>query len=228
MLSFVEAEESNIWSHSAHMAQLYRSRARDEEPEMDCAAQAAELIASISTPGDSVLDAGAGTGWFFHSLQRRNLNLEYWAFDSTSAFVDIARDELPRFGLPQERIHLGMIERVEGSFDHVLCMNVLSNIPNWHIPLDRLATRARKSLVLRESLGPTPNYSLVRDKYLDEGANLKVHVNRYSIDDVSEFLRDRGFTVQSVVDERTRGLPEQVIDHDHYWKFLVARRMSTS
>lgn len=224
MLSFADAEQSNIWSRSARVAELYRRRARDEEPEMDCAAQAAELLVSISSPGDSVLDAGAGAGWFFHSLRRRNLDLQYWAFDSTSAFVDIAHEELPRFGQPAQQIQLGMIEYVEGAFDHVVCMNVLSNIPNWHVPLDRLATCARKSLILRESLGPTSHYSLVRDNYLDEGVDLNVHVNRYSSDEVAAFLRDRGFSVQPVLDERTQGLPELVIDFPHYWNFIVARK----
>lgn len=224
MLSFANAEQSNIWSHSEHVADLYRRRARNEDPEMDCAAQAAELLVSISSPGDSVLDAGAGAGWFLHSIRKRNLDLEYWAFDSTSAFVEIAHEELVRFGQPAQQIQLGMIEHVEGSFDHVVCMNVLSNIPNWHVPLDRLAARARKSLIIRESLGSTSHYSLVRDDYLDEGVDLNVHVNRYSVDEVSAFLRDRGFSVQAVPDERTRGVPELVIDYPHYWTFILARK----
>ena len=60
-----------IWMHSEHVARLYRARARDEAEEMTCAAQAVELLAPHFAPGDSLLDAGCGSGYFYHSLRRR-------------------------------------------------------------------------------------------------------------------------------------------------------------
>jgi hypothetical protein len=40
-----------------------------------------------------------------------------------------------------------------------------------------------------------------------------------------EFIRSNGFSVEYVVDERTKGEPELVINYPHYWKFFVAKRI---
>lgn len=218
------SEDYNIWSHSAHMRALYRARARDEAEEMTCAAQAATILAPMLRPGQSLFDAGCGSGWFWHSLRRRGLALEYWGMDRTQAFVEIAREELPEFGLPPERILHGEIEYAEGVADHVVCMNVLSNIDNWHRALDRLASIARHSLILRESLRPMAEYSLVTDRFLDPEVDLKVHVNAYARLEMDRFLAERGFTTRLIVDERTGGQPEDVIGYPHWWTFLVAER----
>ena len=87
----------NIWQHSADTFELYRRRARDEAEEMTCAAQAAELIAEVARPGESLLDAGCGTGYFFHSLRRRGIALEYHGIDATAPFIALGRSELAAF-----------------------------------------------------------------------------------------------------------------------------------
>ena len=84
----------NIWQHSADTFELYRRRARDEAEEMTCAAQAAELIAELARPGESLLDAGCGTGYFFHSLRRRGIALEYHGIDATAPFIALGRASL--------------------------------------------------------------------------------------------------------------------------------------
>jgi len=206
------------------MRDLYRARARDEEVEMTCAAQAAKILTTLVSPGDIVLDAGCGSGWFFHSLRRRNIEVDYFGIDNTEAFIAIGREELARFGLDQSRLNVGAVEFLEGSVEHVVCMNLLTNIDNWHRGLDRMAAVAGKSLILRESIGDTSEYRLVTDNFLDQGIDLKVHVNRYSLDEIVEFLGERGFTVERVLDQRTQGLAEDVIGYPHYWTFLVCRR----
>jgi len=214
----------NIWEHSATVLELYRRRARDEAEEMTCAAQAAELLAGLAAEGDSLVDAGCGSGYFFHSLRRRAVPLAYHGFDATAAFVEIGLEELPRFGLPADRLKVARIEDVDGAADHVLCMNVLSNLDNYHRPLERLLGMARKSVVLRESVKDGAEYRWVRDRYLDDGVTLSVHVNAYDRADILGFIAARGFTVEEITDRRTGGVPEDVIGYPHHWTFLVARR----
>lgn len=214
----------SIWEHSAVVRNLYTARALDAAEEMDCAAQAVDLLAPMVRPGDTVLDAGCGSGYLFHSLRRRDLPVEYVGVDASASLIAIGREHLPGFGLPPERLVAARIEDLDGEADHVVCMNVLSNIDNYHRPLERLLAMARRSLVLRESLTAGARYQYVTDHYLDEDIALRVHVNHYDTDEVCQFVEDCGFDVELVTDRRTGGTPELVIGHEHHWTFLVARR----
>jgi len=224
MIRVGRADDYNIWSHSRHMRDLYRARARDEAEEMTCAGQAAQILAELAKPGETLFDAGCGSGWFFHALRRRSIPLDYWGMDKTEAFIEIGRQELAAFGLPPERLLLGEIEYAEGAADHVLCMNVLSNIDHWMRALDRLCAVARRSLILRESVRPMAESTLVTDRFLDPGVDLKVHVNAYARFELEQFLIARGFSVRWEVDWRTGGAPENVIGYPHWWNFLVAEK----
>jgi SAM-dependent methyltransferase len=214
----------NIWQHSAKVRDLYLRRARDEAEEMTCAAQAAEILAGIASSGESLLDAGCATGYFYHSLRRRGLELDYYGIDATSAFIDIGRRELAPFGLSPERLTTLRIEDFAGTADHILCMNVLSNLDNFHRPLERLLKAARKSLVLRESIKQGATYRYVHDHYLDPGIDLRVYINAYDRLEIIEFITEYGFAAREVIDRRCGGEPETVIGYPHYWCFLVATR----
>lgn len=214
-----------IWEHSATVRKLYAQRCRKEAEEMTAHAQAAELLAPRVTPGDTLLDAGCGSGYFFHSLAARGIRAEYAGIDAAPTLVAIGRAEMPAFGLAPERLQVARLEDLDGEADHVVCMNVLSNIDNFHRPLERLLKIARKSLVLRESLRKGAQYAWVRDHFLDPGVELSVHVNHYDVDEVLDFVRARGFRAETVVDRRTGGQPEDVIGHPHHWTFLVADRV---
>jgi SAM-dependent methyltransferase len=212
----------NIWEHSASVRELYGKRARAEAQEMTCHQQAAQLLAPLAKAGESLLDAGCGSGYFFHSLRNAGLKLEYYGIDATRCLVDLGREALPRFGLPAERLQTMRIEDVDGTVDHAVCINVLSNIDNYHRPLERLLSIARKSLVLRESLAERADYRYVEDRYLDKP--LRVHVNTYAIGEVTAFAEERGWRVRAVEDRRAGSEPELVIGYPHYWRFLVCER----
>lgn len=214
----------NIWEHSAHVSELYTQRARGDAEEMTCAAQAAELLAPQARPGEALLDAGCGSGHFLHSLKRRNIPLDYYGIDAAPSLIEIGRRELAAHGLPPDRLQAVRIEDLDGAFDHVLCMNVLSNIDNYHRPLERLLKITRRSLVLRESLKRGASYRYVRDAFLDPGAELSVHVNAYDLDDLTGFIAGRGFAARVVEDRHCRGQMEMVIGHPHWWMFVVAER----
>ena len=138
-----------IWEHSATVRELYTARARDDVEEMTSAAQAAELLEPLVSAGDTLLDAGCGSGYFFHSLRKRRIPASYYGMKAARSLIDIGWRELPHFGLPKERLRVLRIEDLDGDVDHVICMNVLSNIDNYHRPLERLLKMARKSLILR-------------------------------------------------------------------------------
>lgn len=214
----------SIWEHSAHVRDLYARRCSLNAEEMTCHAQAAALLVPHVAPGDVLLDVGCGSGYFYHSLRNRLPDVEYWGIDASSALLDIGRAFLPDYGLPPERLVTMRLDDLAGEADHVVCLNVLSNLDNYHRPLERLLHCARKTLILRESLAETAQYAWVRDAYLDAGCDLSVHVNTYQKDEVLAFIRERGFHAQAVTDERTQGRPEMVIDHPHHWTFIMARR----
>lgn len=214
----------NIWDHSSSVRDLYARRARNEANEMDCAAQAAELLKVLVNDGESILDVGCGSGYFFHSLKSRDMKLEYYGIDATENFIDLGRRELKSFGLNPENLQSLRIEDFRGEVDHVLCMNVLSNLDNFHRPLERMLIAARRSVVIRESIRDGSSYTYVTDEYLDAGTDLKVHVNTYDREEIASFIRAYGFTCREVVDNRVGGGAELVIGHPHYWTFLVATR----
>lgn len=214
----------SIWEHSTVVRDLYRGRARDDVDEMDAHAQAAELLAPRVRPGETVLDVGCGSGYFFHALRRRGLDVEYHGIDASPSLVEIGREELPRFGLPLERVRVLRIEDLAGEADHVVCVNVLSNLDNWHRPLERLLRVARRTVILRESLKEEAEYRYVRDAFVDPGVDLKVHVNAYPLADVLAACEEHGFAARAVIDRRTAGEPEIVIGYPHWWTFVVAER----
>lgn len=215
----------DIWRHSKAVHDLYERRARNEVEEMTCAAQAAEILADMARPGESVLDAGCGAGHFFHSLKARELALLYLGFDANAEFIAMGRSALAPHGVTADRLMTMRLEDFDGAVDHVVCMNVLTYLDNFHRPLERLLRAARRSVILRESMRDgAAQYRYVRDDFLDPGIDLKVHVNIYDRREIIAFIEGEGFSVRSVTDRRTGGDAELSIGHQHFWHFLVATR----
>ncbi len=215
----------SIWEHSENVKDLYARRCRKEAEEMTAHAQAAELLVPRTSPGDTLLDAGCGSGYFFHSLVARGVPVEYWGIDACRSFIDIGRGILPSYGLPSERLLHLRFEDLDGEVDHVVCLNVLSNLDNYHRPLERLLKMARKSVILRESIKNGAHYQYVHDEYLDSGAELRVYVNHYDLENMMTFIRSYGYRVEPIIDRRSGGRPELVIGYEHHWTFLVADRI---
>lgn len=214
----------NTWEHSATLRELYARRCNRQAEEMTAHRQAIRLLAPHVVSGDTLLDAGCGSGYFFHSVRRLNEAVEYYGIDSTAPLLDIGRRILPGYGLGPERLVEMRIDDLDAQVDHVVCINVLTYVDNFQRPLERLLLAANKTLVLRESIADTASYLYVVDRYLDPGVNLKVHVNTYRRADVKEFIESYGFDVEFEQDEYTKGEPQLVIDHPHWWTFVKATR----
>ena len=217
-------ERYNSWGHSASLRTLYRQRCQRAAPEMTCAAQAAELLMPLAKPGQTILDAGCGSGHFFHSLKDRSIALDYFGIDATTSLIEIGQEELPSYGLPPEHLKVARIEDLNGSADFVLCMNVLTYLDNFHTPLARLLNIAKTGVILRESISDTAEYSFIQDTQLDPGVTLSVHINTYKRTTLLDFIRSRGFDVQEFQDMRSDGQPEFFFGRPHHWTFLLATR----
>ena len=228
MITFDGWSKYNIWEHSAIVLDLYTKRVRCEVEEMTCSAQAAQLLSKLAKVGETVLDVGCGTGYFYHSILSRQIPIEYHGIDATARFIEIGRSQLSRYGLNKDRLQVARIEDLAGSVDHVVCMNVLSNLDNFHRPLERMLCMASRSVVLRESIRNDAEYQYVVDAYLDEQQPLRVHVNSYDRKELRRFADDLGFDMEEIMDLRTEGKPEQVIDYPHYWVFMIFRRRTAS
>jgi 2-polyprenyl-3-methyl-5-hydroxy-6-metoxy-1,4-benzoquinol methylase len=217
--------KNNTWNHSQHIKDLYTKRCLKQVVEMTCHQQAAELLSKYVKSGDTVLDVGCGSGYFYHSLVNKNLTVKYWGIDATPSLIQIGKKHMLEFGLKPEQLQTVRIEDYDGQVDHVICINVLTNIDNYHRPLERILKSAKKSVILRESSKEGSEYLYVKDKYLDPEVDLKVHVNAYDTKEMVSFMESYGFNVTILEDRHSGGKPQNVIDYPHYWKFFVAERV---
>lgn len=221
--------ELNIWEHSTVAAELYRRRARGQAQEMDASAQAAEILAPFIQAAPApprLLDAGCGSGYLWHSFQRRGLAVEYHGLDYSPSLIIIGREELTPQGLPPERLQTGRIEDLRSqSYDLITVINTLSFGPDFREPLYRLAETGAKVILIRDNLGPETVIRWEIDGYLDPGYNhLKAYWNQWKTSEVADFLAEYGFVAQEIEDRRTRGQVEMVVDKPYYWSWLVAVR----
>src|SRR5687767_4907790 len=104
MISDKGWNEYSIWEHSASVRELYARRCRLEAEEMTCAAQAIELLKPLIEPGDTLLDVGCGSGYFFHSLKSRDVPVEYSGIDASGTLIAIGQRHMPAHGLPSDRL----------------------------------------------------------------------------------------------------------------------------
>jgi len=191
---------------------------------MTCHQQALELLTPQMEKGDTLLDVGCGSGYFYHSLRKKNVPVVYFGIDAAASLIKIGKKVLPPYGLPAENLQWMRIEDLNESFDHIVCINVLTYLDNYQRYLERMLKCARKTVILRESIKEIPEYLYVVDKYLDEGVELKVHVNAYPRMELQAFIESYGFSVEFAEDRFAGGKPQMVIDYPHYWLFLVARK----
>ena len=213
------------WNKSVSLKKLYTKRVRKEVCEMDSCKQASQILKKIIGKESTILDVACGTGYLFHSLKKRiKGSFKYYGIDANPEFVEVGNKELKRYVL-YKPIKCMRIEDFVGNFDHIFCLNFLSNIDNYHKILERLLLSAKESLIVRESLGDKNNYKYVKDKFLDS-SDLSVYVNTYKKNEFIKFIESYGFEVKLIKDKRTNGEKELVIDYPHYWHFILAKRKS--
>lgn len=217
--------KSVTWENSRSLRKLYRSRCQKKAEEMECHAQAVEILQPHFQANDHVLDVGCGSGYFFHSLNKRLFRFSYTGLDPCKPLLQIGKKDMPRFGLPAGNLVCGRMEDFVVEADHIVCINVLTYLENFHKILDRCFSGAQKTVLLRESIWLKPaHYQYVLDKYLDPPKKIKVHINTYNLKDLKKFGRGYGFGCELIQDRRSRGKPEISIGYPHYWSFLLFRK----
>lgn len=216
----------NPWANDSQTLKLYRRRCRQEAEEMTCAVQAAEILADKVVSSGTLLDAGCGGGYYYWSLLKRGVKVDYFGLDYTPEMMELARTEMcPRANLAPERFILDSIENLEQEFDNIICFNVLTNSPHYALPLKRLLTCARKRILIRESLGADLTVRYTPDPYLNEDKrHIRVYHNTYPIKEVIAFMEEHDFKVTRIRDERSQDGVEMVCDIPHQWRILLGER----
>ncbi len=218
----------NIWEHSANVRQLYAERCRDEVEEMTCARQCAEILKPLVAPDSTVLDAGCGSGYYWHSLRRRGVGCQYYGIDYSPSLIDIGRRELAPFGLPGGRLRAAMIEDLDTVYDAVICFNVLPWLPHYHQGLERLCAASGRHLLIRTALADQEQIRWEEDGYLEEGYNhLKSYWNVYAREAFEGFIAEQGFKVTRIRDERTSDGVEMVVGKPFPWRILLCERIDS-
>jgi SAM-dependent methyltransferase len=218
----------NIWEHSSLLRELLKKRALGREEEMDCAAQAAEIIGPLVWgPGLTLLDVGCGAGHFIHSLKARNIDIEYRGLDSSPTAIAIGQEAFAALGFDPGSLALASAEGADiPGVDIALIMNVLSFNPDFRAILERISLCGPRHILIRDSFGPSTRIRFARDGYLDEGFNhLSGYWNRYGRTVFAAYLQSLGFKSQWLVDRRTGGRMERVVDKPYYWAWCLASRL---
>jgi 2-polyprenyl-3-methyl-5-hydroxy-6-metoxy-1,4-benzoquinol methylase len=218
----------NPWAQYVHEHESYIRRARQEVPELTCHKQAAELLAPLVTPGDTLLDVGCGTGYTFWSFHNRGIPVEYHGVDVTPRLIELGRELLcPAAGLPPERLQVSAVETLTGAYDFVICLNTIYCVSNWHQPVEHLCAVTRKALFLRTLMDEEAQYRyLVTDypRMPEKYRYLRAYYNIYPLAEVKAAMEEYGFQVQNIVDERTGDQDEYVGGKRYPWRCLLATR----
>jgi ubiquinone/menaquinone biosynthesis C-methylase UbiE len=217
----------NIWEHSANVRKLYAERCRDEVEEMTCARQCAEILQPLIEADATILDAGCGSGYYWHSLRRHGVHGQYYGIDYSPSLIDIGRREMAPLGLPPGRLRAAMIEDLDTEYDVVICFNVLPWLPHYHQALERLCAASKRYLLIRTALAEEEQIRYLKDGYLDEGYNhLKAYWNIYAQPEFEQSMQEQGFRVRRILDERTGDGTEMVVGIPFPWRIILGERIA--
>lgn len=195
--------DEEIWAHAPRYFQSCDERSSGRAPEMDCVRQLVDVLRPLVHPGMTLLDIGCGAGHYYLSL--RELSVEYYGIDPFEAGIRIGQHNLAAVGLHPNRLQVRGVEslRMVEQYDVVVAFNVLAYLPDFRLPLERMARVCRQILVVRSSFAEATRIRWVPDILLEDGLqDMRMYQNIYSRAEVSDFLAQRGFSVDFLPDKR--------------------------
>jgi SAM-dependent methyltransferase len=173
-----------------------------------------------------LLDVGCGGGHFYLSLKRLGLEVDYHGLDYSPSIVRIAKSAFKKLALDPSKIILADVcDLKDFQCELVVMINTLSFNADFRRPLDRLIETGAEAIVIRDFFGRKTVVRWETDGFLDPGFNhLKGYWNEWSRTEVTGFLSASGYQTTFVVDSRTKGKPELVVNKPYRWSWLVAHK----
>ena len=157
-----------------------------------------DVVALLPRPLGRVLDVGCGEGGMAAGLRTAGAT-EIVGIEVVEEAAARARDTL-------DRVHVGRVEDslddLAGSFDTVLCLDVLEHLVEPGSVLRALRGRAAAGAALQVSVPNARHYSLVRDLvfrgtfgYTDWGHRDSTHLRWFTRRDIVALVEDAGWEV---------------------------------
>lgn len=152
------------------------------------------VIESLDDP-TAVLDAGCGEGETLARLVSL-LPPEPTGVDLNADSVAFAANRLPHAHISQADIH--DLPFADGSFDLVLCLEVLEHIPSPESALSELARVSSSDILISVPHEPWFRLgSLARGKYIKTWGNHPEHINHWNEGSLRSFLNQRVDVISS-------------------------------
>lgn len=172
-------------------------------------------------PGPRVLNAGAGAGSL--TLKLVDAGLEVTSVDASVPFCDWVRAALERRGIadrhPVIRAELGTgaLDLPAGSFDAVVCAEVLEHLDDDEAALREFAALLRPGGLLLVTVPANP----YRYDWTDQWAG---HRRRYTVEGLADRMAAAGFTG---VDVRGWGFPLTGLFHRQVYRRSLRKRLAS-
>ena len=214
-----------VWEKNSVYLELMIARAKELEPEMECAKQMYDILVSKSIVPARVLDVCCSCGHYYHTLKRVNPGVEYTGVDISPTYVRNGQEIFS--GNIRVKIGLGDIFNLrfaDDSFDLVICYNTIQNLPDFKLPLENLVRVTSRYALIRMLC--SEERRLLRERITDEGreeskADYEYH-NTWSFQDVQKWLSSLGHFRVEFIPDRVSQLPQsngtQIVNNRQFLK----------
>jgi len=142
------------WNDMPKYGEYLYKRAIGELDEMESSKNVCSAIKELYKPGTSILDVGCGSGHYYRSLKNHlDINVNYKGVDKTRHYIQLARKAFNN----NKIFDIGDIYNLEfedGSFDIVMCNNLIVHLPPPPTPaIKELIRVSNKVIIIRIYVG---------------------------------------------------------------------------